>query len=66
MNLFTNDLFRSFAAGFALGGALLVAVMSAGTEKGISEQVIPSATAATAAPPLPDLTLIDPTLSPAH
>lgn len=31
MQLFNCDLFRSFAIGFALGGALLVAVMTTGS-----------------------------------
>ena len=30
MRLFDRDLFRSFAIGFALGGALIVAVMASG------------------------------------
>ncbi|NKJ00004.1 hypothetical protein [Novosphingobium sp. SG707] len=30
MRLLNRDLFRSFAIGFALGGALIVAVMSTG------------------------------------
>ena len=59
MGLFKPDLYRALGLGFVLGCAGLIAVM--GTpfgHKSLAEQVIPSATAATTAPDLPDQTLI--------
>ena len=61
MGLFKADLYRALGLGFVLGCAALVAVMgSPFSHKSLAEQVIPSATAATAASVLPDQTLIDP------
>lgn len=57
MGLFKADLYRSFAIGFVLGTALLVAAMSSRADSPVAGQVIPSATAA---PALPDQTLVDP------
>ena len=57
MGLFKADLYRSFAIGFVLGTAVLVAAMSSQADSPVAGQVIPSATAA---PVLPDQTLIDP------
>ena len=58
MGLFKPDLYRAIGLGFILGCAALIAVMgSPFSHKSIAEQVIPSATAATAAPALPDQTL---------
>ena len=55
MGLFKPDLYRAFGLGFVLGCAALVAVMgSPFSHKSLAEQVIPAATAATAAPALPD------------
>jgi hypothetical protein len=56
MRLFKADLYRSFAAGFALGAAAIVAVMAAQSDQGLAGQVIPSAEAA---PAHPDLTLVE-------
>ncbi|MGE8142330.1 hypothetical protein ACQKOE_10175 [Novosphingobium sp. NPDC080210] len=56
MGLFKADLFRSFAIGFVVGAALLGAGMSMKSERPL---VIP---AASAAPVLPDQTLVDPAL----
>ena len=56
MGLFKADLFRAFAVGFVLGGAALLAVLGSPFQKSIADQMIPSATAATAAPDLPDQT----------
>ena len=59
MGLFKPDLYRALGLGFVLGCAALVAVMgSPFSHKSLAEQVIPSATAATAAPALPDQTLV--------
>ena len=61
MGLFKADLYRALGLGFVLGCAALVAVMgSPFSHKSLAEQVIPSATAATAASVLPDQTLIAP------
>jgi hypothetical protein len=62
MGLFKPDLYRALGLGFMLGCAALVAVMgSPFSHKSLAEQVIPSATAATAAAPdLPDQTLLAP------
>lgn len=62
MSLFKADLYRSLGLGFVLGCAALIAVMgSPFSDKSLSEQVIPAAAAAaTAAPALPDQTLIVP------
>ena len=60
MGLFKVDLFRAFAVGFVLGGAALLAVLGSPFQKSIADQVIPSATAATAAPDLPDQTKLIP------
>ncbi|MFM5952821.1 MAG: hypothetical protein ACKOPE_00745 [Novosphingobium sp.] len=57
MGLFKADLFRSFAIGFVLGAIGLAAVMGSQGESSLASQVIPSATAA---PSLPDQTLVDP------
>ena len=58
MGLFKPDLYRAVGLGFVLGCAAVVAVMgSPFSHKSLAEQVIPSATAATAAPALPDQTL---------
>ena len=57
MGLFKPDLYRSFAIGFAVGAAILGGVMSMNNESSISNRVIPSASAA---PVLPDQTLVDP------
>jgi hypothetical protein len=54
MALLKSDLTRSFAIGFALGCAALFAVMGSPFQVSLASQVIPSATAAT---PMPDLTL---------
>jgi hypothetical protein len=56
MGLFKADLYRSFAIGFVLGTALLAAVLSNRADSPVAGQVIPSATAA---PVLPDQTLVD-------
>lgn len=56
MGLFKADLFRAFAIGFVLGSAALMAVLGSPFQKSLADQVIPSATAATAAPDLPDQT----------
>ena len=59
MGLFKADLYRALGLGFVLGCAALIAVLgSPFSHKSLAEQVIPSATAATAAPDLPDQTLI--------
>ena len=59
MGLFKPDLYRALGFGFVLGCAVLFAVMgSPFSHKTLAEQVIPSATAATAAPALPDQTLV--------
>ncbi len=59
MGLFKPDLYRALGLGFVLGCAALIAVLgSPFSHKSLAEQVIPSATAATAAPDLPDQTLI--------
>ncbi|MBN8500127.1 MAG: hypothetical protein J0M19_03120 [Sphingomonadales bacterium] len=55
MGLFKPDLYRSFAVGFVLGAALLSGFMAAKSGDGLSDKVIP---AATAAPALPDQTLV--------
>lgn len=60
MGLFKADLFRAFAMGFVLGSAALIAVLGSPFQKSMADQVIPSATAATAAPDLPDLTMLAP------
>ncbi len=57
MTLFKSDLTRSFAIGFALGCAALFAVLGSPFQTSLTEQVIPSATAA---PALPDQTMIAP------
>lgn len=57
MGLFKADLYRSFAVGFVVGAALLAAAMSGHADNPVVGQVIP---AATAAPVLPDQTLVDP------
>ena len=57
MGLFKPDLYRSFAIGFVAGAAILGAVMSVKNESSIGDGVIP---AASAAPILPDQTLVDP------
>jgi hypothetical protein len=57
MGLFKADLYRSFAVGFVVGAALLAAAMGGRTDSPVVGQVIPSATAA---PALPDQTLVDP------
>lgn len=56
MGLFQADLYRSFAIGFVLGVAALLASMGAQSEQGLAGQVIPSAEAA---PAHPDMTLVD-------
>ena len=56
MGLFKADLFRAFGVGFVLGGAALMAVLGSPFHKSIADQVIPSATAATASPDLLDQT----------
>lgn len=61
MGLFKPDLYRSFAIGFVLGAAALAAGMSATHDRPITGQVIPSATAA---PAMPDQTLVDPAQDP--
>ena len=64
MGLFKPDLYRALGLGFVLGCAGLIAVLgSPFSHKSLAEQVIPSAAAATAAPDLPDQTLVTPTLS---
>ena len=60
MGLFKADLFRAFGVGFVLGGAALMAVLGSPFQKSIADQVIPSATAATASPDLPDQTKLAP------
>jgi len=60
MVLFKSDLTRSFAIGFALGCAALFAVLGSPFQTSLTAQVIPSATAATPAPALPDQTLVAP------
>lgn len=57
MGLFTPDLYRSFAIGFVAGAALLAGAMSFKSDDSIADRVIP---AASAAPVLPDQTLVDP------
>lgn len=59
MGLFKPDLYRSFAIGFVAGAAILGAAMSLKSESPITRQVIP---AASAAPTLPDQTLVDPSV----
>ena len=59
MGLFKPDLYRALGLGFVLGCAGLIAVMGMPfSHQSLAEQVIPSATAATTAPDLPDQTLI--------
>jgi hypothetical protein len=59
MGLFKSDLYRALGLGFIVGCAALFAVMgSPFSHKSLVEQVIPSATAATASPQLPDQTLV--------
>ena len=59
MGLFKPDLYRALGLGFFLGCAALIAVLgSPFSHKSLAEQVIPSAIAATAAPALPDQTLV--------
>jgi hypothetical protein len=48
MGLFTSDLYRSFAAGFALGAALLFASLGDSQRAEFAARVIPSALAAPA------------------
>ena len=57
MGLFKPDLYRSFAIGFVAGAAIFAGAMSLKNENSIAERVIPSASAA---PVLPDQTLVDP------
>lgn len=57
MTLFKSDLFRAFTVGFLLGCAGLVAMMGSPFQESIADKVIP---AATAAPSLPDQTLVQP------
>ena len=57
MALFKSDLLRVFTIGFLLGTAALVSVLGSPFEQSIADHVIP---AATAAPVLPDQTLVDP------
>jgi hypothetical protein len=57
MGLFKPDLYRSFAVGFVLGAALLAGFMGSKDNGPIAGQVIPSATAA---PAMPDQTLVEP------
>ena len=57
MALFKSDLLRAFTIGFLLGVAVLVSVLGSPFEQSIADHVIP---AATAAPVLPDQTLVDP------
>ena len=61
MGLFKPDLYRSFAIGFVAGAAILAGAMSMGSDNSIGERVIP---AASAAPSLPDQTLVDPAIQP--
>lgn len=63
MGLFKADLFRAFAVGFTLGGAALMAVLGSPFQKSLADQVIPSATAATAALDLPDQTKLIPSMA---
>ena len=56
MGLFKADLYRSFAIGFVLGAAALLAGMGAQSEAGLAGQMIPSAEAAA---PHPDMTLVE-------
>ena len=56
MTLFKSDLVRAFTIGFMLGVAALISVLGSPFEKSIADQVIP---AATAAPALPDQTLVE-------
>lgn len=56
MGLFKPDLYRSFAIGFVVGAVILAGAMSF-KNSSIAERVIP---AASAAPVLPDQTLVDP------
>lgn len=57
MGLFKPDLYRSFVIGFVAGAAILGAVQGLKSESSIADGVIP---AASAAPVLPDQTLVDP------
>lgn len=57
MGLFKPDLFRSFAIGFVAGAVILGGVMGIKSDDSIANRVIP---AASAAPVLPDQTLVDP------
>lgn len=57
MGLFKPDLYRSFAIGFVAGAVILGAAMSIGADSSIADRVIPPASAA---PVLPDQTLVDP------
>lgn len=61
MGLFKPDLYRSFVIGFVAGAAVLAGIMSMTRDSAIGERVIP---AASAAPSLPDQTLIDPAPQP--
>lgn len=56
MGLFKPDLYRSFALGFGLCTAALLAGMMAQSDAGLAGQVIPKAEAAVAHP---DLTLTE-------
>ena len=60
MGLFKADLFRALLVGFVLGCAALFGVLGSPFHSSLAEQVIPSATAATAAPDLPDQTKLAP------
>ena len=57
MALFKSDLTKAFAIGFALGSAALFAVLGSPFQEPLADKVIP---AATAAPSLPDQTLVQP------
>ena len=57
MGLFKPDLYRSFVIGFVAGAAIFAGAMSFKNDNSIAERVIP---AASAAPVLPDQTLVDP------
>lgn len=57
MGLFKPDLYRSFAIGFVAGAAILGAVQGLKSDRSIADRVIP---AASAAPVLPDQTLVNP------
>lgn len=48
MGLFTTDLYRSFAAGFALGAIALFASLGSDVHSQIAAKVIPTAEAAAA------------------